>query len=169
MTGVRVYVDAVKVRLRFQELGPDALDRLDNAAASLESELVDRARDKASGAVLQVRTGKYVANILGQVRRTKQGVSGKVFSKDERADLFEFGGKTHIRDIVPNTAQAMLLQVAGGKVFAKHVLFPGGDYGRTAIGSGSRGKYSTIFAAFDEMRAEIFTRMRDAATGALKD
>jgi hypothetical protein len=166
---IKVFVDAAKVKLRFQELPPQSLDALEDAAHDLETELLGRAQGLASGAVLQVRTGKYVAAIKGSVRRSKTGVYGKVGSRDPRADLFEFGGKTGPHDIAPRGAKALTLNLGGAStMFAAIVHHPGGDYGRQSLGTGSRGKYSVIFTAFDQMRAEIFSRFYGAVEQAVK-
>jgi hypothetical protein len=82
---------------------------------------------------------------------------------DPKANLFEFGGKTGPHDIEPDNAQALLLQIGGGKIFAAKVHHPGGDFGRESFGAGSQGKYSVVQLAYNEMRAEIFSRMYDAA------
>jgi hypothetical protein len=164
---IRVYVDTTKTRLRFDKLPADALDALEEAAQDLDSQLLSKAEGLASGAVLQVRSGKYVAALKGSVKRSKSGVYGKLYSRDPRAALFEYGGKTGPHPIDPKNAHALLLQVSGGK-FAAHVQHRGGDYGRQQLGSGSRGKYSVIFAAYDTMRGEIFTRMYGAVYGAIE-
>lgn len=167
---VKVYVDATKVRLRFQRLAPEALDALAGAAQDLDHDLVGRAKGLASGTVLQARTGKYVGAIKGRVKRTKTGVYAQAYSRDPRAALFEFGGKTAPHEIAPRSAKALLLQTVAGQTFASVVHHPGGDYGRssTGVGKGSQGRYSVIFRAYNGMRSAIFKGLHDAATGAIE-
>jgi hypothetical protein len=160
---LKVFVDTSKVKLRFDRLPEDVLGRLSSTAQSLDDELLAKARGLASGSVLQVKTGKYLSHIKGSVRTRKSGVTGRVWVTDPRANLFEFGGKTKPHDIEPNSAQALLLQVAGGKIFAAEVHHPGGDFGRESFGAGSQGKHSVVQVAYNEMRGEIFSRMYDAA------
>jgi hypothetical protein len=164
---VKVYVDAQEVKLKLTELPPKALDAAEGAANELEQELLSRAQGLASGAVLQVRSGKYLAAIKGDVSRTTETVKGRVYSRDPRVDLFEYGGSTGPHDIEASNAQALVLQVRGGTIFRKSVHHPGGDYGRSALGAGSRGKYSVLFTALDAMRAEIFEKMYHAVDDAV--
>lgn len=167
---IKVFVDTKKVKLRFDRLPEESLDRLEVEAQDLERELVQKAEGLASGAVLQVRSGKYVAAIKGLVRRSKSGVYGKVGSRDPRAALFEYGGKTGPHDIEPRNAKALMFSLGGASaLFAAVVHHPGGDYGRQQMGgAGSRGKYSVIFTAFDQMRADIFTRLYGAVEQAVE-
>jgi hypothetical protein len=160
---LKVYVDTSKVKLRFDRLPADVLGRLSATAQQLDDELLAKAKGLASGTVLQVKTGKYLAHIKGSVRTRASSVTGRVWVTDPRANLFEFGGKTGPHDIEPNSAQELLLQIAGGQVFAAKVHHPGGDFGRESFGAGSQGKYSVVQLAYNEMRSEIFSRMYDAA------
>jgi len=164
---IKVFVDATQVKLKLTELPPKALDAAEGAANELEQELLSRAQSLASGAVLQVRSGKYLAGIKGDVKRSTETVKGRVYSRDARADLFEYGGRTGPHEIEASGAQALMLQVRGGVIFRKSVHHPGGDYGRTSVGADSRGKYSVILTAMDAMRAEIFTKMYRAVDDAV--
>ena len=166
---VKVRVDASKTRLRFDRLPRDVLKRISAEALNFEEELVGRAKGLASGTVLQVKTGKYLSHIKGSVRERASGVYGRVWINDVKAHLFEFGGRTGPHDIEPDSAQALLLQIAGGKVFAAKVHHPGGDYGRESFGVGSQGKYSVVQVAYNQMRSEIFTRLYGAAFQGVAD
>lgn len=166
---VRVYVDTAKTRLRFDRLPKDVIARLSAEAQRLADDLLAKTQGLASGAVLQVRSGKYVSALHDRVRTKETGVYASVFSRDPRVNLFEFGGKTAPHEIATKTAGALVLQVSGGQIFRGAVHHPGGDYGREQLGAGSRGKYSVIFAAYDEMRGEIFTRLYDAADRGIED
>src|ERR1700728_800462 len=110
------------------------------------------ARSKASGDLLQVRTGKFVRSIKAGIRTGKTSVTGRVYSNDPRAQLFEFGGTTPPHDIAPKNAKALLLQMRGGTVFAASVHHPGGKYEARNI----------IHSAFDEMKAEIVDSLERA-------
>lgn len=163
LTMLKVFVDTTKIRLRFDRLPKDVLEHLVDTARELDDQLLGRAKALAGGVVLQVRSGKFLARLRGYVRERRDGVWARVWSSAPTARLFEYGGKTGPHDIEPDKASALKLQIGGGTVFASKVHHPGGDFGRTNLGRGSRGKYSVINTAYDEMRTEIFTRMYDAA------
>jgi len=152
MTSLNVEVDASKANLRLQEMPVDARDNLIVAVTLLTGELQGAARSKASGDLLQVRRGKFVKSIKAGVRTAKNSITGRVYSKDVRAHLFEYGGKTPAHDIEPKNAKALLLQMRGGTLFAARVHHPGGVYQALEI----------IHSAFDEMKPEIVANLEKA-------
>ncbi len=151
-----VQVDASRANLRLEEMSPEVRDALIVAVTLAAGELEGSARSKASGDLLQVRTGKFVKSIKAGVSTGKNSITGRVYSKDVRAHLFEFGGTTPPHDIEPKNAKALLLQMRGGNVFAASVHHPGGVYEARNI----------IHSAFDEMRAEIVENLEKAVLDA---
>ena len=117
------------------------------AAGELEGSADRSLRRSAAGAHRQVRQQHQGRRPTG-----KNSITGRVYSKDVRAHLFEFGGTTPPHDIEPKNARALLLQMRGGNVFAASVHHPGGVYEARNI----------IHSAFDEMRAEIVESLEKA-------
>lgn len=144
-----------KIQIRLDELPNNMRTRLRSVAKTLELELLSLARARASGEVLQEDSGKFVASIRGSVRSTKKKVSGRVFSKDPRAMLFEWGGSTPARDILPNAMQVMAFMGSAGQVFASIVHRPVVQYDARHI----------IGGAFAQMKGDIEAEM----TGAVRD
>lgn len=151
-----VQVDASRATLRLEEMSPEVRDALIVAVTLAAGELEGSARSKASGDLLQVRTGKFVKSIKAGVRTSGNRITGRVYSKDPRAGLFEYGGTTPPHEIAPKNAQALLMQVRGGSVFAARVQHPGGKYQARHI----------IHSAFDEMKTDIVANMEQAVEGA---
>lgn len=140
-----VQVDASRANLRLEEMPEEVRDALIVAVTLAAGELEGAAQSKASGDLLQVRTGKFVRSIKAGVRTGKNSVTGRVYSNDVRAHLFEFGGTTPPHEIAPKNAKALLLQMRGGTVFATSVHHPGSRYEARNI----------IHSAFDEMKSAI--------------
>ena len=84
-----VQVDASRAALRLEEMSPEVRDALIVAVTLAAGELEGSARSKASGDLLQVRTGKFVKSIKAGVRTSGNRITGRVYSKDPRAGLFE--------------------------------------------------------------------------------
>jgi hypothetical protein len=124
------------------ELNDASRQALENVLAKLEEELVARARAKASGEVLQIRSGRFVESIQGEVTQTAHGVLADVFSRDRRAGLLEYGGRIPPHEIDPAYAHA--LHFLGR--FAARVHSPGATIA----------PHPTIHAAYEEMRARIY-------------
>lgn len=143
-----------KTILEMQQLLPEVRAALEQTIGKDADTMRDRARELASGDVLQSRSGKYVESIKSEVHSTENGVFGFVSSDDPRVDLFEYGGTTPARDILPNVAQA--LRFAGGMmgrlslgtvgmIFAAIVHRPIVTYRPRPV----------IHAAFDEMEIAV--------------
>jgi hypothetical protein len=152
-----IEVDASKLNLRLDKLAPAVHDALLVAVTLDAGELQGRAVSKASGDLLQVRSGKFVKSIKVSVRQSATRVTGRVYSRDPRAGLFEYGGTTRPHEIVAKNAHALLLQMRGGTRFAAKVQHPGGKYAARDI----------IHSAFDEMKGDIAGDLTDAVRSAL--
>jgi len=147
-----VQVDASRANLRLEEMPEEVRDALIVAVTLAAGELEGAAQSKASGDLLQVRTGRFVRSIKAGIRTGKTSVTGRVYSNDPRARLFEFGGTTPPHDIAPKNTKALLLKMRGGTVFAASVHHPGGKYEARNI----------IYSAFDEMKPEIVENLERA-------
>jgi hypothetical protein len=131
----------------------------------------DEARALASGDVLQEKTGSYVESIQYKVISNDNGVFGFVFSDDPRVDLFEYGGSTPARDILPSVKEVMAFAGGGsiqglltslgvvGDVFAKIVHRPVVQYP----------KHTVIHAAFDDMEDAVEHDIESAARSIIID
>ena len=151
-----VQVDASKINVRLEEMPPQVRAALTVAVFTAAGELAGLAQSKASGELLQVRTGKFARSIKPWIRTKENSVQGGVRSRDPRANLFEWGGTTPPHDIAPKNAKALLLQVRTGKVFAGRVHHPGGKYEPRRI----------IHSAFDEMKPQIEASLEEAVLNA---
>lgn len=148
--------------LQLQTMMPEVRKALEVTIGNAVKGVQDQARALASGDVLQSRSGRYVNSIKSDMVSNDSGVFGHVFSDDPRADLFEYGGSTPARDILPNVAQ--VLRFAGspmlaslslgtvGMVFAAVVHRPVVQYQ----------KRSVIDAAFDAARTDVEVKIGDA-------
>lgn len=156
-----VYVDieTSKIEAKLDAIPPAVHDALVIAVTLDAGEVQGAAQSLASGDLLQVRTGKFVKSIKSGVKQNKNSVTGRVYSRDVRAGLFEWGGHTPPHLIEPSSKLALLFDMRGGKVFARRVNFPGGTYTARQI----------IHTALDEFRDTIADDLRTAALGALPD
>lgn len=130
------------------------------SAVNLDADRVlDRAKTLAGGDVLQVKSGKYLASIKSSVRSTQRSVYGKVYSRDPRAGLFEWGGTTPAREILPNKAKALAFMGSAGQVFAGAVHRPVVRYQ----------PHSVIHEAFEEMKSDVTKDIEAAGRGAIAE
>jgi hypothetical protein len=146
------------VKRQLQTLTPEIREALEIVIRKDTGSILDRARALASGGVMQERTGKYVRSMKSQVRSDSRGVYGKVYSDDPRSSLFEWGGSTPARDILPNAAQVMRFAGSAGEVFAKIVHRPVVNYPARP----------TINAAFDEAKAPFETIIHDTVADVVR-
>jgi hypothetical protein len=129
------------------ELNEASRAALIDVLLQLEDQVVTRARALASGEVLQVRSGRFVGSIQGDVTESATGVIADVYSRDPKAGILEYGGHIPPHEIDPNTAHALrFLGRAGGATFAARVHSPGATIA----------PHPTIDAAYDEMRSRIY-------------
>jgi hypothetical protein len=149
---VDVQINASRLNLKLEQMPADVRDAL-TAAVFIDAGLVARdAQDRAPK-----RTGKFARSIRPRIRVTDNRVTGNVSTRDPRANLFEYGGKTKAHEILPDKAKALMLP--GGK-FAARVEHPGGKYAALNI----------VHGAFQEMQrqiqADLEKAVRDAAARA---
>lgn len=112
-----------------------------SAAEAIQSE----ARQLATDGPLKEKTGRYARRIKQRVYDSRKGVFGKVYSRDPRAPLFEFGGTQDPRDILPDARKVLHFAGSAGDVFAAIVHRPAVTYAPRP----------TIHAAFDEKKGQI--------------
>ena len=121
---IQVTISAADARGRLGALPPDLASRLAGVVASLAQRLYDRVEDNLSGAVLQRRTGRLAASITQQV----DGLTASV-GFDPAAVPYgaaqEFGADLRAHLIAVKNARALSFVVAGRRIFARHVMFPG--------------------------------------------
>lgn len=152
-----VRVNASRINLKLDEMPEAVRAELLDVIVTEGGALADLARSRAQE-LLQVRTGKFVRRIRFGVRQRKNRITGRVYSSDPRAHLFEWGGHTKPHEIAPDGARALLLQVRGGSKFAARVHHPGGQYAARNI----------IHGAFDERKTGIQASMEAAVNSAVE-
>jgi hypothetical protein len=154
-----VVVKSDSVMALLDTISPHVHDALLPAITRDAALILGQARALASGDVLQERTGKYVKSIKSKVYDSNKRVYAKVYSRDPRAGLFEWGGSTPARDILPNTAQVMKFMGTAGEVFAKIVHRPVVQYP----------PHPVINAAFDELKSDVQMDIEKAGWAAALD
>lgn len=157
MFTISVKSDSVMALL--DTISPHVHDALLPAITRDANSILGLARAKASGEVLHEKTGKYVKSIKMKVYDSKKRVYAKVYSRDPRAALFEWGGSTPAREILPNVAQVMAFMGSSGQVFAKVVHRPVVQYPARPV----------INAAFDEMKSDVQMDIEKAGFAAALD
>lgn len=147
-------------QLKLQTLMPEVRKALEAAIRKDANAMRDRARAMASGDVLKSVSGRYVASIQSRMTSSATGVFGYVSSDDPRAGLFEWGGSTPARDILPNVAQALLFKLGFlSSKFAAIVHRPVVNYK----------PHPVINAAFDVMEQTVEHDIESAASSIVID
>lgn len=154
-----IVVKSDSVMALLDTISPRVHDALLPSITADANSILSRARALASGDVLQERSGKYVKSIKMKVYDSKKRVYAKVFSRDPRAGLFEWGGSTPARNILPNAAQAMAFMGSAGQVFAKIVHRPIVQYA----------PHPVINRAFEEMKSDVQMDIEKAGFAAALD
>lgn len=152
-------------------LNADSQAALVKTENRLIDELIARARAKASGEVLHIRSGRLVASFHGEVTVdnpdrarslglyfaaggvTHEGVYATVSLSDPIAPVLEYGAALPPHEIEPDTMHALRFLAREGVAFAARVQFPGGKIA----------PHPTLHAAFAEMQEEIITELEGAA------
>jgi hypothetical protein len=148
-----------KVVLQMQQLLPEVRAALEIVIRKSADQILGEARALASGDVVQVRSGRYLASLESRVRSTPDSVFGYVWSDDPGlAAVFEFGGVQAPREILPNVAQALRFMGTTGMVFAEIVHRPSVTYEAKPI----------IHAAFDDQMTAVETQIGDALVTGLE-
>ncbi|HLJ52131.1 MAG TPA: hypothetical protein VKT24_02025 [Rhizomicrobium sp.] len=121
MIQVTISADALG---RLGALPQDLASRLAAVVATLAQRLYDRVEENLSGAVLQRRSGRLASSIVQQI----DGLSASV-GFDPAAVPYgaaqEFGADIRAHLIAAKNARALSFVVAGKRVFARRVMFPG--------------------------------------------
>jgi len=121
---IEVTISAADAIGHLRALPQDLAARLADTVVRLAQTLYDRVEENLSGAVLQRRSGRLAASIVQQV----DGLSASV-GFDPAAVPYgaaqEFGADIRAHLIAAKNARALSFVVAGKRVFAKRVWFPG--------------------------------------------
>jgi len=121
MIAVTISADALG---RLRALPSAVAARLADTVARLAQALYDRVEENLSGVVLQRRSSRLAASIVQAV----DGLSASV-GFDPAAVPYgaaqEFGADIRAHLIAAKNARALSFVVAGRRVFAKRVMFPG--------------------------------------------
>ena len=121
---IAVTVSAADALGRLADLPPALASRLAGVVATLAQRLYDRVEANLSGAVLQRRSGRLASSIGLEV----DGLAASV-GFDPAAVPYgaaqEFGADIRAHLIAARNARALAFVVAGKRVFARRVMFPG--------------------------------------------
>ena len=121
---IEVTISADDALGRLRALPSDLASRLAGVVAILAQRLYDSVESNLAGAVLQRRSGRLAASIVQQV----DGLTASV-GFDPAAVPYgaaqEFGADLRAHLITVKNARALAFVVAGKRVFARRVMFPG--------------------------------------------
>jgi len=121
---IEVTVSAADALGRLRDLPQDLASRLATVVATLAQTLYDRVEENLSGAVLQRRSGRLASSIVQEI----DGLTASV-GFDPAAVPYgaaqEFGADIRAHLIAAKNARALSFVVAGKRVFARRVMFPG--------------------------------------------
>ena len=81
-------------------------------------------KEKLTGQVLNVRTGKLRSSITHRVEQSGNETTGRVGTPVEYARIWELGGTIPAHTIVPKTAKVLRFVIQGRVVFCKRVEQP---------------------------------------------
>ena len=146
---------------RFEAM-PDRLHAaLLKKVSTLTLKLEAKIKQKLSGDVLKVRTGKLRRSIHSRVDATSTSVTGLAASSGDvkYAGLHEFGGKTKAHIIEPQNAKALAFQMSGKQVIVKRVNHPGSVIPARSF----------MRSSLKDMRDEIVEGMNEAAAEATRE
>lgn len=149
---------AAQIAEAFARLPTRVESALVRKMGELESELIDRVRQKLSGEVLNVRSGALRDSIRGN-RSTGLIVVVGSFGNPYAA-IQEFGGTTSAHEIFPSKASVLAFAAGDGhEVFARIVRHPGSRIPAR----------SYLQSSLDEMEPRIQRGLTDAVEQALED
>lgn len=146
--GFEITVNASRIKIKLEKMPAEVRDALTAAVFIDAGMLANLAQGRTP-----VRTGKLARSIKPRISVREKSVTGRVSTRDERAGLLEWGGKTPAHEILPDKAKALTLP--NGK-FAARVQHPGGKYRALKM----------IHGALDEMKAQIVSDLENAVAKA---
>lgn len=176
MADIRHAPGAVKVTIRgvkelagqFERLPESVRAALITEVTELTGDVYARARRRAGGEVLKVKSGRYLASIVQRIRIAAARVRGTVSAgvgytapgnKPKRVPGFlEFGGHARARMIGVRNAKALHFLRGGKEIFARIVRHPGPTIT----------PHPVVYGALEEMQGEIMTRLERATAGAIE-
>ncbi|HYM30437.1 MAG TPA: hypothetical protein VEU47_04010 [Candidatus Cybelea sp.] len=121
---IQVTISAADALGRLRVLPPTLASRLAQTVARLAQRLYDRVEANLSGAVLHRRSGRLASSIVQQVEGLFASVGFDPAAVPYGAAQ-EFGADIRAHLIAARNAHALSFVVAGKRVFAKRVWFPG--------------------------------------------
>lgn len=121
---IQITISAAGALGRLAALPPALASRLSAVVATLAQRLYDRVEDNLSGAVLNRHSGRLASSITQQVDGLSASVGFDPAAVPSGAAQ-EFGADLRAHLIAARNARALSFVVAGRRVFAKRVWFPG--------------------------------------------
>lgn len=91
-----------------------------------DEKLKSAVQQNLTNRLLNIRTGKLVRSIFGQVLDSVNSIIGRVFSSGlPYAKIQEFGGQTKAHIIEAKNGKALMFNMGGKAVFFKRIHHPG--------------------------------------------
>lgn len=147
---------------KFGKLGEEAHAKVYAKVRALSLAVENRAKQKVSGEVLNVRTGQLRSNIQSDTAEGDNGdIVGRIFvtRNVKYAAIHEFGGQTAAHLITPKNALALRFMKGADVVFAKSVNHPGSKIPMR----------SYMRAALTELKDLILSQLKGVYTAVLGD
>ncbi len=114
-----------KVVAAIENITPRVLLRVQKAVRDTTIAVEGRAREKLSGQVLNVRTGRLRRSITSKITEGESGAIGTVGTNVSYARIHEFGGTTRAHVIRARNAKSLKFSKGGLDVFRTSVNHPG--------------------------------------------
>lgn len=134
-----IRVDSAEAQEFLKQLAPTVLKAIESGFRDFMNRVANRVREKLSGEVLKVRSGRLRQSIFTpKIDKTPTGFIGSIGSNVKYAAIHEFGGIIHIPEIFPKNKLALHFFIGGKEIFAKRVkahtiTMPERSYLRTSI------------------------------------
>lgn len=146
-----------RLRLQFDAMPDTAHDAVLEAVTRMAFVMRDRMIAKASGGVLQRRSGRLARSIRARVSDSRRRIQARVGTGVRYAAIQEYGGVVPAHEIDPRHGGALAFEINGAQRFAARVHMP-------AVRLAAR-----FFArsSLDELEPEIVEALENAVRRAI--
>lgn len=116
-----IKVDSAEAQAYLQKFAPIVLQATESGFRDFMNRTANVVREKLSGPVLRVRTGRLRQSIHTTVEKMAGGFLGKIGTNVKYAGIHEFGGTIIVPTIYPVKKKALRFFIGGQEIFAKKV------------------------------------------------